>query len=130
MENIFEIKQGELFSANAKEIVSAVVKILDSKKAGDIKVLKIDNKTIIADYFVICSGKSMAQVKAIFEGLEEKMEDNGVECRHKDGFKECKWIALDYGNVIVHIFHNTTREFYQLDKLWNNGNNITDYIEE
>lgn len=115
---------------SAKQTVDIVCKALSDKKAFDIKIIEVVSMTDVADYFVICSGKSMAQVKAIFEGLEEKMEDNGVECRHKDGFKECKWIALDYGNVIVHIFHNTTREFYQLDKLWNNGNNITDYIEE
>lgn len=114
----------------AKQTVDMICKALAEKNATDIKIIEVATLTDVADYFVICSGKSNPQVQAIFDNLEAKMEDAGVFCRHKDGFKEAKWIAMDYGNVIVHIFHNTTREFYQLDKLWNSGNNVIDYVEQ
>ena len=70
-----------------------------------------------------------AQVKALCENLEEKMEENGVFARRKEGAETGRWIVIDYLNVVVHIFHHETREFYQLDKLWNNGNNVVDYGE-
>ena len=115
---------------SAKQTVDAICKALAEKKAIDIKILQVNGLTDVADYFIICSGKSMPQVHAIFDYLEEKTEELGITCFHKEGFKECRWIALDYGNVVVHIFHSTSREFYQLDKLWNNGSNVVTYVEE
>ncbi len=109
--------------------VDLICKTLAEKKAFDIKIIETTTLTDVADYFVVCSGKSLPQVKAIFEHLEEKTEEAELVCRHKEGYRECRWIALDYDNVIVHIFHQTSREFYQLDKLWNNGNNVVDFKE-
>ena len=100
---------------------------LSEKKATEIKIIEVTSLTDVADYFIVCSGKTAPQVKAIFDNLEEKAEAQGVFCRRKEGYNEGKWIAVDYGNIIVHIFNAATREFYQLDKLWNSGNNVTDY---
>lgn len=111
----------------SKELAKQICACLAEKKAENIKIIQIKGMTDIADYFVICSGRSAPQVKAIFENLEEKMEEKGVVATRKDGVNEGKWIAVDYSSVIVHIFHTEIREFYQLDKLWSNGSNVVDY---
>lgn len=111
----------------SKELAKQICSFLSEKKAENIKILQIKGMSDLADFFVICSGRSVPQVKAIFENLEEKMEQQGVVALRKEGFAEGKWIAVDYSNVIVHIFHAETREFYQLDKLWSNGTNVIDY---
>ena len=84
----------------------------------------------ITDYFVIASGRSTTQVKAIAEEVEFQMEKLGVFANHKEGLSDGRWIALDYTDVIVHIFHEETRTFYQLEKLWNNGSNYESYVEK
>lgn len=104
-----------------------ICKTLSEKSATDIKIIEIKNSGNLADYFVICSGRSVPQVKAIDEHLEEVLEKDGKPAAHRDGVREGRWIALDYGDVIVHIFHKDTREVYSLDKLWDNGGNITAY---
>ena len=78
---------------------------------------------------MIASGKSFPQVKAIYENLEFEMEKLGIEARRKEGVSEGRWIAVDYFDVIVHIFHEETRKFYQLEKLWMNGGNTVKYEE-
>ena len=114
---------------NDRQIVELACKTLAEKKAVDIKIIEVVGMTDITDYFIVCSGRSMPQVKALCENLEEKMEENGVFARRKEGAETGRWIVIDYLNVVVHIFHHETREFYQLDKLWNNGNNVVDYGE-
>lgn len=89
-----------------------------NKKAEDIRILKIDEVSPIADYFVICSGNSTVQVKAITDEVEEKMAEEGYELNHKEGYSSARWVLLDYGNIIVHIFHREDREFYGLERLW------------
>ena len=109
------------------ETVKNICAVLSSKQAMDIKVVDITGASDIADYFVICSGRSAPQVKALFEHLEEQMEKQGKFAARKEGQSEGRWIAVDYGDVIVHIFHQDTRELYALDTLWNNGSNVTKY---
>ncbi len=107
--------------------VEHICKILSDKQATDIKIVSIKGISDLADYFIICSGKSIPQVKAIFDHLEEQLEKEGKFALRKEGYSEGRWIAVDYGDVIVHIFHKDTREIYSLDNLWNNGSNVTDY---
>lgn len=123
-------KQTELNMTNKKDseqIVQQICKILADKQAADIKIVEIRSMSDIADYFVICSGRSIPQVKAIFDNLEEQMEKAGKFALRKEGYSEGRWIAVDYGDVIVHVFHKDTREVYGLDNLWNNGSNVTLY---
>ncbi len=120
-------------STNVSEInptVNQICKALAEKQATDIRILEISNISNIADYFVICSGRSIPQVKAIFEHLEEQMEKQGKFAARKEGYSEGRWIAVDYGEIIVHIFHKDTREIYGLDNLWNNGSNVIAYDPE
>ncbi|WDC85839.1 ribosome silencing factor [Caloramator sp. mosi_1] len=93
-------------------------KTASDKKARDIKILNVKGLSEIADYFVICSGTSTIQVKAIADEIEEKMSENGYEINHKEGYNAGKWILLDYGEVIAHIFYEEDREFYDLERLW------------
>lgn len=108
-----------------KELKDEIVKILDDKKAGDITVIDIAEQTTIADYFVIATGNSKSQVKALLDNLEEKLEAKQVYASRKEGQDEARWVVIDYASIIVHIFNNETRDFYGLEKLWSKGDNIT-----
>lgn len=110
------------------EDVQKICKTLAEKSATDIKIIDIKGGDL-ANYFVVCTGRSAPQVKAIDEHLEEVLEKNGKFALHRDGARDGRWIVLDYGEIIVHIFHKDLRDVYALDSLWNNGNNVTDYVE-
>ncbi|MCM1289375.1 MAG: ribosome silencing factor [Corallococcus sp.] len=112
------------------EKVLEICKALSAKLATDIKIVEIKGVSDIADYFVLCSGRSAPQVKAIYDNLEETLEKLNIFALRKEGVTEGRWIAVDYGDVIVHIFHKDTREIYALDTLWNNGANVSDYKED
>ncbi len=88
------------------------------KKALDVMVLDIREVSILADYFVICSGVSHNQVKSIADGIKEDLQKAGYELGHIEGYREKKWILLDYLDIVVHVFHSREREFYNLEKLW------------
>ncbi|MGN0173540.1 MAG: ribosome silencing factor [Acutalibacteraceae bacterium] len=107
------------------------VKALDSKKAYDIKVIKVDDLTILGDYFVIATGSSSTQVKALADEVDEKMSENGIEPNHIEG-KTSGWILLDYGDVVIHVLGRNEREFYSLEKIWQDGEevDITDFISK
>ena len=125
--NTIQMEKDMTKNTSAKDTVNTICELLASKQATDIKIVEITGISDIADYFVICSGRSMPQVKAIFEHLEEQLESEGRFALRKEGYTEGRWIAVDYGDVIVHIFHKDTREIYSLDTLWNNGSNVTTY---
>ena len=111
----------------AKEMVEKICQVLSDKQASDIISIHLTDLTVIADDFIIASGRSSAQVKGLFRYVDEEMSKIGIEPKRSEGISEGKWIAVDYGDVVVHIFHEETREFYHLDKLWDNGNNVTKY---
>ncbi len=106
------------------EQLSIIIKSADDKKAFDIKVLKISKLTTIADYFVILSGNSQRQVMAISDDIEEKMYLRGYDVKHKEGYNTGKWILLDYGDIIVHVFYKEDRDFYNLERLWADAENV------
>ena len=118
MENILEIKEGCLSGATSYEVAELAVKILDSKLASEIKLLKIDAKTVIADYFVICSGTSTTQVKGLADEVAFQLKQQGREPARTEGYESGSWILLDYLDVVVQVFLQSEREFYSLDKLW------------
>lgn len=102
----------------AKEKMNGIVKILDEKKAHDIKVLEISDLTVLADYFVICSADSTTAVRSLSDYVEEGLEALGEQPPRKEGKDGFNWLLMDYSDVIVHIFYQETREFYALEKLW------------
>ena len=117
-ENIIEMSTEPIDPANAKELADAIADALDSKKGKDIKVLYVEDKTVLAEYFVICTGNSSTQVKALAGEVEYRIGLRGVEPYNVEGRDNGAWLVLDYSNVIVHIFGREAREFYNLDKLY------------
>lgn len=99
-------------------MIDNIVKILDDKKAKDIQTLKIEGLSIITDYFVICTGGSTTHIRALADELTEKMGEMSHEVYHTEGYDTARWILLDFGEVIVHIFHEEDRQFYNLERLW------------
>ena len=106
------------------ERVSIIANACNDKKGFDIRILNLKKLTTIADYFVIISGNSTTQVKAIADGVEEKMEEAGFYLLGKEGYSSARWILLDFGDIVVHVFHRENREFYNLEKLWIDGQEI------
>lgn len=125
MENLFKIEPSQLENASSLEIAGAVVKILDSKLAKDIKALKIDSKTIIADYFVICSGNSSTQIKTLADEVEYQLGVGALPYVRLEGTDSNEWKVVDCHDVIVHIFSDEAREFYKLEKLWADAEEIS-----
>ena len=107
-----------LEGAGAKEIAEAVAEVLDSKKGRDIKVLYVADKTVISEYFVLCTGNSSTQIKALAGEVEYRLQQRGVTPYGIEGRDNNSWLIVDYSNVIVHIFSRESREFYNLDKLY------------
>lgn len=98
--------------------VDIIVKACDDKKGIDIKVLDLDGRSSVADKFVVVSGNSVPQVKAISDSVEDAMHEFIRPNSVREGYGEGKWVVLDYDNVLVHIFHKDEREFYDLERLW------------
>ena len=107
-----------LDNANAKELAEAIALVLDSKKGRDIKVLHVEDKTVISEYFVVCTGNSSTQIKALAGEVEYRIGQRGIQPYGVEGRDNNTWLLLDYSNVIVHIFSREAREFYNLDKLY------------
>ena len=109
---------------DSKTLMEKIVSILDSKKAQDIKAIKIGDLTILADYFVIATGTSSTQVKMLTDEVDYQLGQMGIEPHKIEGYRSENWIVLDYTDVIVHIFHTETREFYGLERLWADGEQV------
>ncbi|PWK16022.1 ribosome silencing factor [Tumebacillus permanentifrigoris] len=88
------------------------------KKANDVVLLDIANLSALADYFIICSGNSNTQVQAIANGVVEKMEKRGVYKKSMEGYDEARWVLVDFGDVVIHVFRAEEREFYNLERVW------------
>lgn len=130
MEN--EVKITDLSSASSLDAALKVIEILNTRKAHGVKMLRVEDKTIIADYFVFCSGNSNTQVKSLAGEIEYKMGLCNLKPLHIDGYSEGEWIVLDFASVMVHIFTPAARDFYKLEKLWADAEeiDITPYFTE
>ena len=103
------------------QLATAIAKVLDKKKASDVKVLKVRDLTVLTDYFVIATGRNVQAVRSLAEDVEEKLDAEGTPVRRHEGMNESRWVVLDYADIIVHVFCKDTREFYQLERLWADG---------
>ena len=104
--------------ATPRALAEAVVTILDRKKARDLKLLHVEKKTVIADYFVLATGTSRTQIRALADEVEYQLSLVGLNPSHKEGAESGVWVLLDYDSVIVHLFNREARDFYKLDKLY------------
>lgn len=109
-----------LVDASPLEVAKAIETFLDNKKGRDIKVLHIEDVSNIADYFVVCTATSNTHVKALSGEVEYQLERRGINAYHIEGRDNNSWVVLDYCNVMVHIFNREARDFYNLDKLYEN----------
>lgn len=105
----------------SKEMIALAVRALDAKKGKDIKVLYTADQTTLADYFVICTGTSNTQVKALSDAVEDAMTKAGEEPHHVEGHRGGQWTLLDYSAILVHVFTEEAREFYALERLWSDA---------
>ncbi len=106
------------------ELAQFCVSSLDKKNASDIRLFKVDEQTIIADYYVLCSGRSTTHVNALSDEVEFQTGEKGVQMLRVDGRGTGTWVLMDYGSVLVHIFTKDQRDFYKLEKLYNEENEI------
>lgn len=109
---------------NAKEMVKTAVAALQDKKGEDIRVIDISGVTVIADYFIIASGSNPNQVQALVDNVEEQMYKAGYDDPRVEGYNTASWVLLDYNNVIVHVFSQDDRLFYDLERIWRDGKEI------
>lgn len=118
--------------ASPEEIARYAVTVLDAKKGRNIRLLHTEKQTIIADYFVICSGTSRTQIKSLADEVEYKLGLCGIHPLHMEGNGNSGWVLLDFGCVIVHVFSRDAREFYNLEKLYEQTSeeNISELLHE
>lgn len=109
---------------DSKELARKAFLYLDEKKAIDIKVIDISKISVIADYFIITGGSNERQVKAIADNVEEKLGKEGVVAKSIEGYHNANWILMDYGDVIIHIFNQEDRLFYDLERIWMDGQSV------
>lgn len=103
---------------NARSMAALAAEAARDKKAHHVVVMEMAGITPITDYFVICSGTNPIQVRAIADHIEEKMQEANVQKLHAEGYGTGRWILLDYGHVVVHVFHERERDYYNLERLW------------
>ena len=104
-----------------KEMAILAAKALSSKKGNDIKAIEVTALTTLADYFVVCSGTSNTQINALCDAVEKVMDEAGEPAHHREGYRGGTWVLLDFGCLVVHVFNQEAREFYSLERLWQDG---------
>ncbi len=110
---------------NSKEMAKLICQALEEKKAEDIKIINIEEVSVLADYFIIASGTNRNQVQAMSDNVEEVLGKAGVVPKQIEGYQTANWILLDYGDVIVHVFDEENRLFYDLERIWRDGKAVS-----
>lgn len=110
--------------SNVNDIVLQAAMAAADKKAKDILVLDIHELTPMADYFVICSAHSNTQMEAVARAVKDRMAQLGIGCRGMEGLDEARWVLLDFGDIVVHVFRPEDRDFYHLERLWGDAHQI------
>ena len=106
------------------ELARKAATFLDSKKAEKLNVIEVDSISSLADYFVIATGNNNTHVRALADELDERMKAEGMPPARMEGYRSNSWILLDYGSVVVHVFTTESRSFYDLDRLWQDGEEV------
>lgn len=107
-----------------------IKKALEDKKAVNIEILDVSKQTSLGDYFVVASCQTAIQVRACVDEIEEKMLDAGYPAKHKEGYRGGSWILIDYGDIIVHVMEQETREFYSIERLWDDAGTVENHKDE
>ncbi len=112
----------------SKAAAKIAYKALEDKKGEDIKIIDISNVSVLADYFIIANGNNKNQVQALVDNVQEELDKVGVQVKQVEGYRTGNWILLDYGEIIIHVFSKEDRLFYDLERIWRDGKDIS--IEE
>lgn len=112
---------------DSKELANKISEILDDKGATDIQILEVGHLTSITDFFVVASGRNIQSVRSLAEDVEDRLSEEGIEPRRKEGMNDSRWVVLDYAHVIVHVFHPEERTFYNIERLWQDGTNRAEF---
>jgi len=112
------------------ETTLEMARVLEGKKASDIVLIDVSDQTIIADCFIVCSGRSSTHIKTLADELTEEMAKKGVSKLRMEGYRAGRWIVIDFGEILVHIFHNDERQFYDIERLWVSGDNSLAFEHE
>ncbi len=107
-----------------QELTLNLAQLLYDRKAEDIVVLKVGHLTVLCDYMIIATGRTANQVTSLADAVDDRMAENSLRLRRSEGRNEGRWAVLDYGHIMVHIFHREERAYYGLDRLWNDGTNM------
>ena len=108
--------------ATSRELAKIAIEAMEDKKAIDIKIIDIEKISTLADYFIIASGSNRNQVQAMADKVDEKMSRAGYEPKNIEGYRNANWILMDYGDLVIHIFDEENRLFYDLERIWRDGN--------
>ncbi|MCR8645731.1 ribosome silencing factor [Paenibacillus sp. N1-5-1-14] len=108
-------------SLSPKQLMELIVHAVDDKKAMNVVTLNVTEISMVSDYFVICSGNSETQVQAIATEARKKADAKGVKVRGIEGFDTAKWVLIDMGDVVLHVFHRDDREYYNIERIWSDA---------
>ena len=109
----------------SKEMARIAYDALSDKKGEDVKIIDITGVSVLADYFIIANGNSDSQVNALVDNVEEELHKAGYHLKQREGRANSSWILLDFGDIIVHVFDKENRLFYDLERIWKDGRDIT-----
>lgn len=109
---------------NDKEVIQRVANVCDDKRAEDIIALDMQEVSLMADCFLICHGNNERQVQAIAKSIKESMEEIGVSINRMEGYEQARWILVDLGDVVCHVFHKDERSYYNLERLWGDASRV------
>lgn len=110
---------------NSKDMAKIAYAALDEKKGEDIKVIEVGQVSVIADYFIIANGSNSSQVQALVDNVKECLSKQGYEAKRIEGTRNTNWVLMDYGDIIVHVFSREDRLFYDLERIWRDGKDIS-----
>ena len=110
---------------NPEQIAAIAAHALEEKKAKDVKILRTVEQTVLADYFVICNGSSSTHIKALVDEVDKELSEAGDPPIRREGLRSDIWVLMDFGSVIVHVFTDEARKFYNLERLWSDSEEVS-----
>lgn len=122
--------KGNAGLAESAQLARVAALSASDKKAKEVKILDIRSISVVADYFVICSGTNTTQVRAIADNVEEALVGLGLPLHHVEGYQNGRWVLLDFGDIIVHVMHEDERSYYNLERLWGDAQEVESPIKE
>lgn len=115
---------GNFSLEKVKEMARMAIEAMEDKKAQDIRVIDISQVSVLADYFIIASGSNRSQIQTLSDAVEEKLGKAGYPVKQIEGYQNANWVLLDFGDIIVHIFDQENRLFYDLERIWRDGKSM------